>query len=280
MKRIVLPTDFSDNSRHAIACALDIFREEHCEFILLNVFGADVYSTANTMALQSGDAVLDAVIKRSERDLENLRQMLENKKSESHSFRTVSRYSFISEAINSLLKEERIDLVVMGTKGATGAREIWFGSNTVTVMENVTGCPVLAIPASYHYKRPGEILFPSSFEYRYREEEVEAVCELARKFKAAVRVMHISEEDVLSKEQRENKQRLMQYFEPLECSSHTLSNFEPETAIRCFVQARDIDMIALVNHKHGFFESIFRKSTVKELGYHSTVPLLVMHRKE
>ena len=44
----------------------------------------------------------------------------------------------------SVVEDKAIDYVVMGTKGATGAKEVLFGSNTVHVFKKVK-CPVLAL---------------------------------------------------------------------------------------------------------------------------------------
>lgn len=55
------------------------------------------------------------------------------------------------------MKEQKIDLVVMGTKGASGVTEILIGSNTADVIEKCH-CPVLAIPAESDFKTPTKVV--------------------------------------------------------------------------------------------------------------------------
>ena len=61
-----------------------------------------------------------------------------------------------------------MDLIVMGTKGASGLKEVLFGSNTVHVIKNAK-CPVLAVPSEFVFESPREILFPSDYEVSFNE---------------------------------------------------------------------------------------------------------------
>ena len=279
MKQILVPTDFSTNARRAAEYAIQLFRDEPCVFILLNTFGADSYTTSNLMVLEAGNPAYDKAYNESLEMLKELSQELEaDKINENHSFETVSTYNFLTEAIKDIISQRDIHMVIMGTKGATGAKEVWFGSNAVSVMENLENCPVLAVPETAEIKLPREIVFPTSFKFPFKSKELDVFLQLASKLGCVVRVMHVSQHDDLTSEQLSNKKALLEGLSDISTSSHTLTNIEPETAIRCFVESRDIDMIAMVHKKQGFFSSIFKKPVIKGVGYHTRVPLLVMHR--
>lgn len=58
MKRILLPTDFSDISVNAIQYALSLFAEETCEFYLLNVYRVPYMTNEELMEFDSQQLVV------------------------------------------------------------------------------------------------------------------------------------------------------------------------------------------------------------------------------
>ncbi|WP_340202307.1 universal stress protein [Ascidiimonas sp. W6] len=279
MKKIILPTDFSSNARNAIDYAIQLFKDEPCEFILLNTFGAEGYTTSNLMVLEAGNPAFDSALIKSQKRLKGLYDILNTSKvHEGHNFEMKAAYNFLTDAVKDLIAKNDIYMVIMGTKGATGAREVWFGSNAVSVMEHVVQCPVMAIPENAKPDTPKEIIFPNSFKHLYRKRQLQPLLEIARKFDSIIRIMHISEEDQLTADQQNHKEIFSEALEGIRYSFHTLTNMDPETAIRCFVESRDIDMIAMISKKHNFLRTLFKKPVLREVGYHTNVPMLVMHR--
>lgn len=61
-----------------------------------------------------------------------------------------------------IIEQEAIDLVVMGTQGATGAGDVLFGTNTIHVIKKAAS-PILAVPSEFTYKTPKRILFPTDY---------------------------------------------------------------------------------------------------------------------
>ena len=167
----------------------------------------------------------------------------------------------------------------MGTQGATNAVEKFLGSNTVMVMDNVRYCPVMAIPSEVNFTKPKEIVFPTSYNTHYKRRELKQLIDITTITNAAIRILHIENETEknLTETQNNNKELLKEYFEGLNYSFHVIYQVELEVALDCFVQSRNSDMIAFVNKKHGFLDSIFTSHLVQELGYKSTVPVLTMH---
>ena len=64
------------------------------------------------------------------------------------------------------------------------------------------------------------------------------------------------------------------------CSFHFLTNNNIEDAVQCFVESRDIDMIAMVAKNLNYFQRILFMPTVEEISYHSDVPFLVLHEQQ
>ncbi|RNL87774.1 universal stress protein [Sinomicrobium pectinilyticum] len=277
MKTIILPTDFSTNAKNAANYAMTLFKEEECKFIVLNAFGTD--SATNSILLQAAHPAYEAALTSSQNSLKEFVEDLSSSDTgQYHSFEMVSKYNYLARAVNELIRAHDIYMVVMGIQGATGAKERWFGSNTVTVMESGFKCPVLVIPESAEIKVPQEIVFTTSLKRPYRIRDIAPLTELAEKHKSIIRILHTGDKEP-DEEQQHNKTVLEERLNGVETFYHTLTSMNTEMAVQCFVESRgNIDMIAMVNRKHSLFNSIIRRPVVRSLGYHTKIPLLVMNR--
>jgi nucleotide-binding universal stress UspA family protein len=277
-KRILIPTDFSKNALKAVRYALDLYKKLNCEFYFLNVFKVESFTTNNLAIAEPGSAAYETAKLKSEEEFKKLLEMVglhhDNPK---HTYYTISTFDFLSEALRRTIAEKDIDLVVMGTRGATANREVIFGGNTVNAMEKIRECPVLAIPPDHQFKPPVEIVFPTDYKTAFKRRELKYLIEIALMYGTAIRVLYVSKKTDLSALQEKNKNLLTEILMSVEHSFHVLSEKDVSDGITLFVASRNSDMIAFINHKHFFFGSVFSRPLVKELGYDATVPILALH---
>ena len=280
MKRILLPTDFSNISLNAIKYALSLYKESKCEFYILNVYRVPYMTNEELMENDAQQlAILEGEMFESSR--KNLEKLVSGfDKNENHVYHTISDYNFFIDSVKQYVAEKEIDLVVMGTKGATGAKEIFLGSNTGDVLMK-TDCNVIAIPENSNYKAPKEIVFPTDFKLKYERDDLAPLIELAVTNEATLRILHFSQDGQFTEEQVRNKRVLDSYLETLRHSFHTLTNIDFEEALNCFVQSRgNVDMIAMISGHYNFFQRLFFRPKVMELSFHTKIPLYVLHHKE
>ncbi|MBT8297315.1 MAG: universal stress protein, partial [Maribacter sp.] len=83
--------------------------------------------------------------------------------------------------------------------------------------------------------------------------------------------------EVLSDEQQENKDFLNDYLRDVEHSFHSLTGNDLETAVQCFTESRDSDMIAMVGKNLNFFQRILFRPKIEQISYHTDIPFLVLH---
>ena len=277
MKKILLPTDFSQNSMNAIDYAIKIYQDLPCRFYLLNVFR--IPYLANEELMEQNVNQLAALEEEMYEDshLEMQRLLSKIPENKNHEFEMISDYNLFNLAVHQVIEQKEIDLVIMGTKGATGAKEIFMGSNTSDVIMR-SACHVIAVPENHNYKAPKEILFPTDFQIRYDLADLEPLIKLAEMNKAMIRIVHFSDKLALELLQQENKSVLSSFLSNIDHEYYTLSSNDFEEGINCFVQSRgDIDMIAIIGRHYGFFQRLFFKPKVKALSFHATVPLFVIH---
>jgi len=277
-KRILIPTDFSKNALNATRFALDLYAKLNCEFYFLNIFRLDSYTTSTLLIPEPGSAEYEAAKARSEEGFVKLLHMLElHHNNPKHSYHTISSFNFLSEAIKQTIAGKDINLVVMGTQGATGAKGVIFGSNTVNAMEKIRECPVMAIPENLRFTTPKEIVFPTNYKSAFSRKELNYLIEIAMMHNTAIRIVHFTKKTSLAENQETHKQLLDDILKSVDHSFHTLTDKDVAQGITSFVQSRNSDIIAFINKKHFLFNSIFSRPLVKEIGYDATVPILALN---
>ncbi len=274
-KRVLLPTDFSKNALNAIRYALDLYQDQTCDFYFLNAYSIDTFMLP---VPGEGEYEYEAAKLASQKEFDKLLEVLQSQyDNPKHTYHSTSTFNSLLLAIKNTIAKHDIDMVLMGTKGMTGADSVIFGTNTVYAMEKVTECPILAIPENVRFTAPNEIVFPTDYKTNFKRRELNYLLEIALYHKAPIRVLHIEKEVKLSRDQKSNKELLESILEDTEHSYHTLTDLKVQAGISAFIESRGSDMIAFVNRKHNFFGSMLSKPLVKEMGYRSKIPVLTLH---
>ena len=278
MQRVLIPTDFSDNSWNAIKYGLELFKNIKCTFYLLHVNPIPPYSGAGSSVRTTTVVIKDAMIKESKVELKKLQEQIKDiSDNPNHTFINMALYDYFVDSVKREVQDKKIDLIIMGTKGASGLKKVTVGSNTGDVITKVK-CPLLAVPENATYKIPKEIAFPTDYHIAYDMKVLDTLITMTRMNDATLRIVHISKKgEDLTEEQFENKEFLHDYLRGVEHSFHALTGTRLEAAIQCFVESRDIDMVAMVAKNLNFFQRILFKPAVEEISYHTDIPFLVLH---
>lgn len=273
-RRILCPTDFSKNAQNAIEYAVKLFKNETCVFYILNTYNAEPYTMELAIARD-----LEEFRKKS---IGGLRVILEwlshDDNSRNHEFHVVSECGNLLDIIKTMVDKQDIEMVVMGTQGATNSRIEIFGSQTVLAMEEIRNCPVLAIPSKTIYKEIKEIVFPTDYRTTFKRREFQYLVDIAKMSNSSIVVLNVvNNNESLDEDQVNNKNLLKDYFEDLDYSFHTLKNKDVQAAINSFIESRGSDMVSFINRRHSFFGMILSRPMVKNLNYHTGIPVLALH---
>lgn len=272
-QKILLPTDFSDNSWSAIVYALKLHKNEPCTFYLLHSYDLKVSAMSNF-----SNKLLESMKEIAAKELQEFRMQLEEANiNPNFDFELIISSKNLTKAIENAVEEHLIDLVVMGTKGATGAKKFFFGSNTVNVIKDMKLCPVLIIPEEFDFVEPSQIAFPTDYHRFYSNIELRPLKNLTKLYNITIRVLHISIEKQLDSIQEYNYLKLKEYLKNYEHSFHWMPDYDKKTIeINEFINDLKINILVMVNYEHSFIENIIKEPIVKEIGFHPIIPFLVI----
>jgi len=215
----------------------------------------------------------------SEKGLEKMVQKArEFSRNPQHSFECISSFNLLVEEVNHVVEERDIELIVTGTKGASGMEEVFMGSNTVRIIKSIKKCPILAIPQHFKFSKPREIAFATDFKRFYSQSELRPLLELAEQFEAVVRIVYVQHEiRPLNEVQEFNLKMLRKFMGEQEHFIHTVSELASVSqTLELFTQQLGIHLLALLNYPHSYVERVTHEPIVKRTAFHTQIPLLVI----
>jgi nucleotide-binding universal stress UspA family protein len=180
MRHILVPTDFSENAWNALKYGIELFKKTNCTFYLMHVNPVTGYSGSGTSLKKSSAKLADILIENSLKNLQALIDELEKLPlNNNHTFLPLVFYGYFTDTVNRVVKDKNIDLILMGTKGATGLKKATIGSNTGDVITKVK-CPLLALPENAVYEKLKEIAFPTDFRFGNDFNALDTLLELVK----------------------------------------------------------------------------------------------------
>jgi nucleotide-binding universal stress UspA family protein len=278
MKNILIPTDFSENSWNAIEYALRFFSKSSCNIYLLHVTTVNDCARLEITQNSSKDIQTEILIKPSKKLLqETLKRIKKLTISGNHKFFTLIDNTYLINSIRKHVIEKRIDLIVMGTKGASRIEKLAIGNNTGDVITKVK-CTTLIVPENAKYEKIKEIVFPTDFSIFYHPETLQPIIDIIQENKGTINVLYVNKQIVkLNEDQQKNKEYLDDYFTNYKHSFHLLTNKNIENAVQQFVDDRGINLVTMLAKNLNYFQRILFHPVVNGISYYKNVPFLVLH---
>jgi len=277
MKKILYNTDFSDCSINAFVYALHLADQFNAEIITLHTYSRPVIGS---MYLPNTYQNIYAHLETDEfdmfKDTSKLLHIIAEKYKKDQIKNTflMVEDDTISGMLNTIEKED-IDIVVMGTKGASGLKEVFMGSVTSHLMEQ-SPCPVLAIPENADYNGGiKNILFSSDF-FPEDISSLKYALDLSDNLNAHFECINTAVD------YSDYKEKLIaNWSEKLQFTKYKDLNFSIIDAstlseITDYINVNNIDLLITTIYKNNFIEDLFHYSLAKRLAHHSTIPVLTI----
>jgi len=276
MQKILVPTDFSNNALKAITYASEIAKKSGSVIYLLHV----IEPTINMVKMQADSSREEVVKERSE-------LLILSQKTLNDIFPDVRVIKHLSggtpiASILNYAEKEKMDLIVMGTTGASRLKEFFMGSVAAGVIGK-TKIPVLTVPVSYEMEEPDAILFATN-QFEKNKNILDKVVAISKLFSAAIHVVifkNIDDDEVVDYIYNEEQlndymQFLKETFPGVVFKGEVLEGKDFEITIDRYSNRNEVDVIAMVTYPKSFLEKVLRKSVTKKMAFHSTIPILAV----
>ncbi len=262
MKKIIVPIDFSGHSEYALRVAADIAKKHKAELVLLHMLDISDQMISITEATQRRELMffMQLATKRFE-------EFVAKDYLKDIQVTPVIKHHKVFEEINNVATEVHADLIVMGSRGATGIKGFFVGSNTEKVVRT-SDVPVLVVKTDIEKFAPKTIVFASDFD----QENLKAfqkVRQFADSFGAKIKMVYINTPNVKFKSTLEIREQMRQFLSASSISNHSedlvvYNDYTIEDGIRNAAYNLLADMIAIPTHGRKGINKVLVGGSVSE----------------
>jgi len=273
MKKILLPTDFSDVAGYALDFAHKIATKIQAKIHVLKVISAPIDIDFD----KEGN-----IIENKELDLSSLYNRLEdNQMLIEHWTKNIQidvenhvKIGNLYDDILGFSKRLAVDLIIMGTSGTSGTKEFMVGSNTENIVRNAN-VPVLSIKTNLTNLNFQNILLVSDFAHPDKE-HLSILKTIQETFNAKLHLLRIDKNLTKSKEKKykERMQNFVQINALENVAYHFYEDKGVEQGVLNFAEEFNMDMIVVGTHGRKGFAHLFFGSIAEDMVNHIQKPIL------
>lgn len=274
MKKILVPIDFSDFSENALEVAANLAKKFESELIVLHMLGLSeaIFTKDEAQEFMEAQYYLKLAKKRFDAFLD--KPYLKGIKI----YETVQNYKDFNE-INNIVKEQAVDLVVMGSHGTSGLSGFFVGSNTEKVIRTCD-VPVLVVKK----KRKDYVFEQAIFTSDFEVENVPAyhkAMEFFNKLGAHIHLVYVNRPNQYFKSSNEIKKKI-DFF--MSVANHNdqvnmktvkiLNDYSIEEGIYNYAKNINASILALPTHGRKGLAHFFKGSIGEDIANHANVPVI------
>lgn len=273
MKKIIVPVDFSQHSENALQTAGFLAKKHNAEVLVVHIL--ELSSAIKLQSEAHTQLETDFFVKIAKEKLEKFVQKDYLKGIKVTPI--IKLYKFLTE-LSTLAENEKADLIIMGSHGATGLKELFVGSNTEKVVRN-SSIPVLVVkdvPVTSNFETA---IFASDFS----DKEVESYKKIQgflKKLSCNLQLLHVNTPYENFKSSREMEQRVHDFLTQADGSLYNIndvvytSDYTVEKGILEYANLHGIDLIIVATHGRKGIANFVEGSISEDVANHSTLPVM------
>ncbi len=270
MKKILVPTDFSEHATYAAKVAAKIARLTNSRIYFLHVIDIPVYDTNMGIGehadVMEGLMILQQVKKK-------FKELFAQPYLQGINVGEVLTFSGVHENIAQQVEKYEIDLIVMGSHGARGWTEFFVGSNTEKIVR-LAKCPVITVKRDPEDFEPKKILFASSFDGDDHQ-VFENLKDFASIFGSEIHLLKVNTPSGFepSWQSQEKMKKFALKHGIAEDRLHIYNSYNIEEGIMAFSKDIHADMLAMGIHGRNGLSLFFTGSVASDLVNHTRRPV-------
>lgn len=271
MKRILVPTDFSSRAENALKVAAQIARKNDFEIHLLHML--EIPSQMNDAI--TGATPIPEIMLFIQKAKETIQHTKEKSFLKDLSVIDAIKLEKATQGILSYSKDHHIDLIIMGSNGASGLTEIIIGSNTEKVVR-LSSAPVMVIKEEISSFDPKNIVFASDFSEEIKK-PFQKILNFTNQFQAKLHLVTICSPNSFKTTALANKlmNNFTQEFDIQNFSTNIYNDTNVEKGIIHFSNEIKADLISLCTHGRTGLSHFFTGSISEDLANHGNKPLII-----
>jgi len=279
MKKILVPSDFSKVSLEAFKFAVDLATQTGGEILMLHVLDIPI---AYTTDLDGFDYSFDPRVVKAMHDKAD-QQFGKWKKKFGGSVKSISFHienGPTTGVIEHFIKKRGVDLVVMGTNGATGLKEFFIGSNTEKIVR-FSKMPVVAIPKSVKVSSIRNIIFPTQLKLNELS-LVKRIKDLQKFFNAKLHVVYVNtpvnfrRQNILDGLLKD----YVKHYGLTNCKTHIINDPYEQQGIADYANETPGSLIAMSTHGRRGLAHFFNLSIAEDVVNHVSCPIWTFSLRE
>lgn len=269
MKRILVPTDFSEQAENALKVAIQLAKRHNSEIFVLHSMEMPLHLASSADSGSLPESLF--FIKLAEKHFSELR---EKTYLDGVVLNEAIGHMEIYEDIKEAVKKNDIDLIVMGSSGASGFKEMFVGSNTEKVVRT-SKIPVLVIKNNHTAFEIKDFVFATDFS-----EECRSPFNEAQKFAKTVGAkMHLLFINTPSdfKTNKEAIKIMNNFVKGMGAENYTLNVYNDtsvEKGIMNFAKESKAQLIGMSTHGRKGISHFFNGSISEDMVNHANMPVI------
>ena len=270
MKRILIPTDFSDHAEYALKVAAQIAKKNNGEIFLLHML--ELPHQAGD-SLSSGHNIPELMFFKN-KAIETLEELMDADYLKGIEVSEIVTFEKTFEGIINITKKNDIDLVVMGSHGASGFQELFIGSNTEKVVR-FSDIPVLVVKKEMNNFNIDKFVFASDFCDEIKK-TFEKVIEFADRFGSELHLVIINTpSNFRSTDQLEKiLNDFVSNYQLKNYSTHIYNDKSTEKGILNYANKVNADLIGISTHGRKGVSHFFNGSVSEDIVNHAKRPVI------
>lgn len=277
--KILVPTDFSEQSWNALKKAVQLFWDKPTTFHLIHAYKPHIARrrfSASALSLEDLQEQPKRIAnEKLEQRLKKLSTELPNNK---HTYYTHTSFETLKNAVLQKLEELDIDLIVMGTKGSSSIEYSLLGSNTHKLIQANTSCPLLAIPRQCELDNIKTIGFALDLKRTISPEHLKSLIDVAIILSAKIKVVYVKRpNESFTESQFAQLKKLKAAYRTIAFDFKGMLEVKSVSkTLELYAEEEKIDVLALMNYNYGFVEKMTKEEVVKKTLFESFIPILVV----
>jgi len=269
MKKILVPTDFSIEAENAIKVAAQLSKRHRCELILLHMLDLPLSNIGDNAPADLPEAVFFMKLAH-----KKFKDIISKTYLKDITVTVMVDFHDISTGILETCKSHGVDLIVMGSHGSSGLKEMFIGSNTEKIVRT-SEVPVLVIKNEHDDFNIEEFVFASDFENDNKETFKQAT-KLAEAFNAKIHLLMVNTVSNFKTTARA-KVKIQEFIEGTHFTNYTTNIYNDETiekGILNFAHIINADLIGISTHGRQGIAHFLSGSLSEDLVNHAKRPVI------